>query len=115
MGERKRQCQSWEGRGQGRRLTNGSRQVVSVQRLDILDLERIDVKVVHPQQRNGVLRARRKREYESVRDPNAQQRKRAEAELTATSNPSANALRKSAAFWICPTSCVCLLVCGGRR
>lgn len=35
--------------------TDSSRQMVSLQRLDILDLERIDVKVIHPQKGDCVL------------------------------------------------------------
>lgn len=35
--------------------------------------------------------------------------------LTLTSNPRAKALMKSAPFWICPTSWVCLEVCKSRR
>ena len=48
-------CLSKRTLGRTCNTTYGSGQVVARQRLDVLDLERLDIQVVEPQQGNGVL------------------------------------------------------------
>lgn len=64
--------------------TDGTRQMVAVESLDVLDLEGVDVQVVETEKSECVLSVSLCRTNQLI--------------LTLTSNPNANALTKSAPF-----------------